>query len=106
MILTGPALSERFQALDDFLVSHQSLWRPKPFTCPVLPWEAEMGRLSRFITDAVRNYWEDLVARWDEARDEPFYHEFVRGLSSLDPDTPQDVCQSIRAAGAWLISSA
>ncbi len=41
MILTGHALRERFQALDDFLVSHQSLWRPKPFTCPVLPWEAE-----------------------------------------------------------------
>ena len=41
MILTGHALRERFQALDDYLVSHQSLWRPKPFSCPVLPWEAE-----------------------------------------------------------------
>ena len=49
MILTGHALRERFQALDDFLVSHQSLWRPKPFTCPVLPWEAEHAELAAWL---------------------------------------------------------
>ncbi|AMR64864.1 methyltransferase [Aquipseudomonas alcaligenes] len=49
MILTGHALRERFQALDDFLVSHQSLWRPKPFTSPVLPWEAEHAELAAWL---------------------------------------------------------
>ena len=49
MILTGHALRERFQALDDFLVSHQSLWRPKPFTCLVLPWEAEHVELAAWL---------------------------------------------------------
>lgn len=49
MIFTGHALRERFQALDDFLVSHQSLWRPKPFTCPVLPWEAEHVELAAWL---------------------------------------------------------
>lgn len=49
MILTGPALRERFQALDDFLVAHQHLWRPKPFTHLELPWEAEHAALATWL---------------------------------------------------------
>lgn len=49
MILTGPALRERFDALDDFLVAHQHLWRPKPFTCSVLPWETEHPELAVWL---------------------------------------------------------
>lgn len=69
MILTGHALRERFQALDDFLVSHQSLWRPKPFTCPVLPWEAEHAELAAWLrrrslaqADAEHNHPAELPA--------------------------------------------
>jgi len=69
MILTGPALSERFQALDDFLVAHQHLWRPKPFTCPTLPWEAEQPALATWLrsrsleqAEAEHNHPEHLAA--------------------------------------------
>lgn len=69
MILTGPALRERFQALDDFLVAHQSLWRPKPFTHLVLPWEAEHPALAAWLrarsleqADAEHNRPEQLPA--------------------------------------------
>ncbi|MEO4046773.1 methyltransferase [Pseudomonas sp. CAU 1711] len=69
MILTGPALGERFQALDDFLVAHQGLWRPKPFTCPTLPWEAEHPELAAWLrgrsleqAEAAHNHPERLPA--------------------------------------------
>lgn len=69
MTLTGPALRERFQALDDFLVAHQHLWRPKPFTCLELPWEAEHAELAAWLrgrsleqADAEHNHPERLPA--------------------------------------------
>ncbi|TLX58930.1 SAM-dependent methyltransferase [Stutzerimonas nosocomialis] len=31
----------RFGELDAFLLAHQALWRPRPFTCLRLPWEAD-----------------------------------------------------------------
>lgn len=69
MILTGHALRERFQALDDFLIAHQSLWRPKPFTCLHLPWEGEHAELAAWLrkrsleqADATHNRPEDLPA--------------------------------------------
>lgn len=48
-MLTGPDLLARFQALDDFLIAHQALWRPKPFTHLHLPWEAEHPRLAAWL---------------------------------------------------------
>ncbi|WP_394560359.1 methyltransferase [Aquipseudomonas alcaligenes] len=50
MILTGSALRERFQALDDFLVGHQHLWRPKPFVHLVQPWAAEHSELAAWLS--------------------------------------------------------
>ncbi|MWV15129.1 methyltransferase [Pseudomonas sp. L-22-4S-12] len=49
MILTGPALLERFQALDSFLLTHQPLWRPKPFTSLQLDWEHEHAELAHWL---------------------------------------------------------
>ncbi|MWV11176.1 methyltransferase [Pseudomonas sp. R-28-1W-6] len=49
MILTGPALLERFQALDSFLLAHQQLWRPKPFTSLRLDWEHEHAELAHWL---------------------------------------------------------
>lgn len=48
-ILRGPELLARFQALDAFLVRHQALWRPKPFTQLQLPWEAELPELAAWL---------------------------------------------------------
>ncbi|QLF93686.1 methyltransferase [Pseudomonas sp. ABC1] len=38
---------QRFQALDAFLLEHQGLWRPKPFTNLRLPWEQEHPELAK-----------------------------------------------------------
>ncbi|MBJ2219804.1 MULTISPECIES: methyltransferase [Pseudomonas] len=39
----------RFQALDAFLIEHQGLWRPRPFTQLQLPWETEHPELSQWL---------------------------------------------------------
>ncbi|MET1079636.1 MAG: methyltransferase [Pseudomonas sp.] len=49
MPLQGPHLLERFQALDHFLLAHQALWRPRPFTCLRLPWEAQHPELAAWL---------------------------------------------------------
>ncbi|UCJ17114.1 SAM-dependent methyltransferase [Pseudomonas sp. MM211] len=51
--LGGDALLQRFQALDAFLCAHQALWKPRPFTHRLLPWEnrhAELGNWLRSRT--------------------------------------------------------
>jgi len=48
-VLDGPALLERFQALDAFLVEHQALWRPKPFSERHLPWEDRHPALADWL---------------------------------------------------------
>lgn len=42
-------LSERFHALDAFLTRHQALWRPRPFTEHVLPWESAHPELAAWL---------------------------------------------------------
>lgn len=67
-VLTGEALLARFTALDAFLIKHQALWKPRPFTHLQLPWEASYPKLSawlrgRSLEDAERahNHPADLV---------------------------------------------
>lgn len=67
--LTGSALLQRFQALDAFLLEHQALWRPKPFTQLELPWEQGHPELAVWLrsrsledADAVHNALEQLDA--------------------------------------------
>lgn len=47
--LQGNQLLERFRALDPFLVAHQHLWKPKPFTTLRLDWEARHPELSTWL---------------------------------------------------------
>lgn len=47
--LTGEQLLARFQALDAFLIAHQALWRPRPFTQRHLPWEADHPELAHWL---------------------------------------------------------
>ncbi|WP_325437912.1 methyltransferase [Pseudomonas nitroreducens] len=47
--LTGPDLLQRFLALDAYLLEHQALWRPKPFTALELPWEHEHPKLATWL---------------------------------------------------------
>ena len=39
----------RFKSLDSFLIKHERLWRPAPFTQLHLPWELEFSELSRWL---------------------------------------------------------
>ncbi|SHL21412.1 methyltransferase [Phytopseudomonas punonensis] len=47
--LSGDALLQRFQALDGFLVAHQALWKPRPFTHQTLPWESQHPELAAWL---------------------------------------------------------
>ena len=48
--LSGAALLQRFTVLDNFLVEHQALWRPRPFVhYPALPWEIDHPELARWL---------------------------------------------------------
>ncbi|MEN0108175.1 MAG: methyltransferase [Pseudomonas sp.] len=48
-VLADSALLPRFQALDRFLLSHQALWRPRPFTHLQLPWEQQHPELAAWL---------------------------------------------------------
>ncbi|RON58726.1 methyltransferase [Pseudomonas frederiksbergensis] len=48
-VLTGEALLARFTALDAFLIEHQALWKPRPFTYLRLPWETSYPALSSWL---------------------------------------------------------
>lgn len=67
--LSGPRLLERFRALDDFLLAHQDLWRPRPFNFLQLPWEARHPELAAWLrrrslddAEAAHNHPEHLAA--------------------------------------------
>lgn len=47
--LSGAALLQRFNALDAFLVAHQALWKPRPFTHQTLPWEQQYPELATWL---------------------------------------------------------
>lgn len=48
-VLTGEDLLARFTVLDAFLIEHQALWKPRPFTHLRLPWEASYPSLSVWL---------------------------------------------------------
>ncbi|MNI02794.1 hypothetical protein D3C73_556830 [compost metagenome] len=48
-VLTGEALLARFMALDAFLVEHQALWKPRPFTHLQLPWETSYPEMAAWL---------------------------------------------------------
>ena len=47
--ISGAELLQRFQALDGFLVAHQALWKPRPFTYQTLPWENQHHELAAWL---------------------------------------------------------
>lgn len=48
-VLTGEELLARFTALDAFLIEHQALWKPRPFTHLSLPWETAYPELASWL---------------------------------------------------------
>jgi hypothetical protein len=47
--LSCSQLTERFLQLDRFLLQHQALWRPRPFTSLRLAWENDHPELARWL---------------------------------------------------------
>ena len=45
----GVDLLTRFTRLTDWLQRHQALWRARPFTTPVLAWEADWPELAGWL---------------------------------------------------------
>ncbi|WP_421684574.1 methyltransferase [Stutzerimonas urumqiensis] len=50
-MVTLTDLVDRFRSVDAFLVQHQALWRPRPFTHRVLPWEASHPALASWLRE-------------------------------------------------------
>lgn len=50
-VLTGEDLLARFTALDAFLIEHQALWKPRPFTHLELPWETSYPELAHWLRE-------------------------------------------------------
>jgi hypothetical protein len=99
MPLHAADLQSRFLALDAFLLEHQALWRPKPFTHRQLPWEAQHPELSTWLrqrsleqAEAAHNHPEQLDAP------EPFAQlaSQSKALSDIDalPHVPLDSVSS------------
>lgn len=68
-MLQDEQIRTRFRALDDFLLTHQALWRPRPFTHRQLPWERQHGELASWLrsrslaeAEAAHNHPEQLAA--------------------------------------------
>jgi len=118
--LTDDVLLQRFQALDAFLLAHQGLWRPKPFTLPELPWEAEHRELATWLrgrdleqADAAHNQPERLpapapfpelanrAAQLSEVEDLPS-HPLPRLPAQFQVDVPGRKWQQIEAFASRL----
>lgn len=48
-----------FRALDSFLITHQALWRPRPFMALQLPWERDYPEVSQWLRARTLNQVDD-----------------------------------------------
>lgn len=114
----------RFQALDAFLIEHQGLWRPRPFTHLQLPWETEHPALSQWLrqrslddAEASHNHSHDLPAPAPfpqlaaqalrlSAVDKLPTHALAPASHRLNVDVPGRKWQQIEAFGAALTFAA
>ncbi|AZE81729.1 SAM-dependent methyltransferase [Pseudomonas orientalis] len=114
----------RFQALDAFLIEHQGLWRPRPFTHLQLPWETEHPALSQWLrqrslddAEASHNHPHDLPAPAPfpqlaaqalrlSAVDKLPTHALAPASHRLNVDVPGRKWQQIEAFGAALTFAA
>ncbi|AZF40512.1 SAM-dependent methyltransferase [Pseudomonas sp. R1-43-08] len=110
----------RFQALDAFLIEHQGLWRPRPFTQLRLSWETEHPALAQWLrqrslddAEASHNHPHDLPAPAPfpqlaaqalrlSAVDKLPTHALAPARHRLDVDVPGRKWQQIEAFGAAL----
>ena len=110
----------RFQALGAFLIEHQGLWKPRPFTHLHLPWETEHPDLAQWLrqrslddAEASHNHPHDLPApapfpqlaaqaRQLSAVDKLPTQPLAPARHRLNVDVPGRKWQQIEAFGAAL----
>lgn len=110
----------RFAALDAFLIEHQGLWRPRPFTHRQLPWETQHPELAQWLrqrsladADSIHNHPHDLPApapfpqlaaqaRQLSAVDKLPSQPLVPARHRLNVDVPGRKWQQIEAFGGAL----
>lgn len=110
----------RFHALDAFLIEHQGLWKPRPFTHRQLPWEAEHPELAQWLrqrslaeAEARHNHPHDLAAPAPfpqlaaqalqlSAVDKLPMHPLQAARHRLNVDVPGRKWEQIEAFGAAL----
>ena len=110
----------RFAALDAFLIEHQGLWRPRPFTHLHLPWEHQHPELAQWLrqrsladAEASHNHPYDLPAPAPfpqlafqaaqlSAVDKLPAHTLEPARHRLNVDVPGRKWQQIEAFGAAL----
>ncbi|QLG90784.1 methyltransferase [Pseudomonas yamanorum] len=119
-LLTGEHLLARFQALDAFLIEHQGLWRPRPFTHLQLPWETQHPEMAQWLrqrslaqAESSHNHPYDLPAPAPfpqlaeqaarlSAVDKLPAHPLEAAQHRLNVDVPGRKWQQIEAFGAAL----
>ncbi|MPQ82573.1 methyltransferase [Pseudomonas sp. MAFF 730085] len=110
----------RFAALNAFLIEHQGLWRPRPFTHRQLPWETQHPELGRWLrqrsladAEASHNQPHDVpapapfaqlaaMAQRLSAVDKLPAHALEAARPRLNVDVPGRKWQQIEAFGAAL----
>ncbi|SFB00331.1 methyltransferase [Pseudomonas sp. NFPP24] len=110
----------RFQALDAFLIEHQGLWKPRPFTHRHLPWETQHPELARWLrqrslddAETCHNHPHDLPApapfaqlaahaRALSAVDKLPTHPLAPARHRLNVDVPGRKWEQIEAFGSAL----
>ena len=71
--LTGAALTQRFAELDQWLVQHQALWRPRPFTETTLGWESCYPQLAAWLREQSLEHAENAQSQpWSARAPAPF----------------------------------
>ncbi|AKS06909.1 methyltransferase [Pseudomonas trivialis] len=118
--MNAKAAEARFQALDAFLIEHQGLWKPRPFTHLHLPWETEHPDLAQWLrqrslddAEASHNHPYDLPApapfpqlaaqaRQLSAVDKLPTQPLAPARHRLNVDVPGRKWQQIEAFGAAL----
>ncbi|SFP27448.1 methyltransferase [Pseudomonas sp. NFPP28] len=110
----------RFQALDAFLIEHQGLWKPRPFTHRHLPWETQHPELAQWLrqrslddAETCHNHPHDLPApapfaqlaahaRALSAVDKLPTHPLAPARHRLNVDVPGRKWEQIEAFGSAL----
>ncbi|HGM5579057.1 TPA: methyltransferase [Pseudomonas putida] len=59
-------LNARFQALDQFLLQHETLWKPRPFTALHLEWESRHPELAQWLRHRTLEQAEDAGHHLDQ----------------------------------------